>query len=465
MADINQYSTGSAVPGLFGPEAEARKRRLAEQVQANLSASPNSSAPAPAESGAPQPPLASTVVPGANAAQPTDTTQKEPSAAMQTPGSSPPPSSEVGGVSDTVAQTQDEVNNLLGRKPSARKLRDAVDAYEASASALRGRDADTSSIDAALERAKQGYEEKVSRNEMLSLVQMIAQGFSKLAAYNYGAGKGRYIADQVNVPSVDYEKRNDRALDELKLEQGEGERRRSAAERAADRGYGAGKDKANSLKERIGAEETAFGRESAMYDSELNAARQRNSDATHERGADKRDQSLEEKFNRQFGAKEVDNVQQEEAVLRQKEQAVNALAGAIAGDDKRSRQAIPALAAKAGVTPEEIEKFRADSEQKGIIWDSADPKAAAKALSNSLLPGVRERLDALRKRKEAATEMMRTGESQEQVRSRLGVQSATQSSGKVIRSKSTKETRPYSEELWKKISASPQSGDFEVVGN
>lgn len=396
--------TASSIP--FTPSDQALSRKL-------LLNQGETAASGPAESAAP--PLVTTSTSASTLSGP----QKEPSAAGQTPGSSPPSQSQVGGVSNTVAQTQSEVNDILGRKPSAKKLRDAVEAYESAAAGLKEQSADTSSIDAALAEARKGYEEKVNRNEMLSLVQMIAQGFAKLAAYQYGAGQGRYIADQVNVPTIDYEKRSDRAAEDYKQSSLETRDLRRSELDKADKRYQMEKDKVGSLRERIGAEESALGRETSMYGDELSAARARQSDATREQGADKRDQSLEEKFNRQFGAKEVDNVQEEERILRQKEQAVTALAGAVSSDDKRSRAAIPALAAKAGVDPAEVEKFRSDTEKKGIIWDSDDPKAAAEAMAKSLLPGVRERLDALRKRKEAATEMMRTGESLEQVRSRL----------------------------------------------
>lgn len=440
-------------PSPLESELDRKKRELAEQRYAS-----GGMVPSPEEKELDQQKRDAAMFRYAQSDAPS---RNEPTVTESAAGSPPSDVTPVGGVSDTVTQTQSDVNKLLGRKPSAGKLRDAVSAYEKAAAGLREQNADTSDIDAALAQAKQGYADKVSRNELLSLVQMVAQGFANLAAYNYGSKTGRYIADQVKVPTVDYEARSDRALKELQLEQGDVERGRSAAERAADRRYLAEKDRIGSLRERIGAEETVLSRESQMYDAELSAARNAASEASREQKADARDKSLEEKFNRQFGAKEVDNVQQEEAVLRQKEQAVTALAGALAADDKRSRAAIPSLAAKAGVTPEEVEKFRADSEKKGLLWDSEDPKAAAAALSKSLLPGVRERLSELRRRKQTATEMMRTGESLEQVRSRLESQPEA-SAPRVIRSKSTNETRPYTEDLWNKIQSSPQAADFVV---
>lgn len=387
-------------------------------------------------------------------------------------GSPPSDVTPVGGVPQTVTQTEAEVNRILGRgKPNAGKLRDAVSAYESAAQNLREQSVDTTALDQSLADVRSAYKERADRNELLSLMQMVAQSFGKLAAYNYGSKSGRYIGDQVNAPGVDYEARTNRALEERKLDEGDIRDRRRVELDRADKRYQIEKDRAGSLKERIGAEENALSRDTAMYTSELTAARAADAQARAEGRAARNQQSLEDRLNRQFGAKEYDNVQQEEAVLRQKEQAVTELAGALSADSKDARKRIPALAAKAGVTPEEVEQFRTDTAEKGIIWDSANPQAAANALSSALLPGVREKLDALRERKRVANTMMSTGVSLDTARGQRPSEASGDEStapaapqGKLIRSKSTGETRPYDAEMWKKIQASPRAADFEITG-
>ncbi len=415
MADTNTPNPNTLQsklsPSPYETELDQQKRRKAEERYAS-----GQTTPGPGEQELDAQKRAAAVSRYYPDSTPAANTQEKPDAPVVTSGSNPPGTSPGGGVSNTVTDTQSEVNTILGRKPSAGKLRAAVDRYEQAAAGLREQQADTTDIDSALAEAKRGYDQKVDRNEMLSLVQMVAQGFAKLAAYNYGAHQGRYIADQVNVPGVDYEKRNDRALGEYKLAQDQADRGRSTAEREADRRNREQEFGVNTLKERVGAEENIFGRETTQYDAELAAARARDADAKRAGKEQANQQSLEERLNRQFGSKEYDNVQQEEAVLRQKQQAVTALAGAMAADDKRSRAAVPALAAKAGVDPQEVEKFKQDTQDKGLIWDSDNPQAAANAISTSLLPGIRTQLDAMRERKRVAETMMSTGVSLDKAR-------------------------------------------------
>lgn len=354
----------------------------------------------------------------AKPAQSGASTRNEPSVPEEAPGS-PPSATPSGGVDSTVARAQARVNAILPNRPSEGSLRKAVGEYEKAAAALKEQAVDTTDIDQQLADAKALYQEKANRNEMLSVVQMIAQSFAKLAAYNYGSRNGRYIADQVSVPGTDYEKRTDRAMDEYKLASGEArEQRRTELERA-DKRYGIERDKVNSLRERIGAEESALGRATSAYTSELTNMRADQRADEAEEKAGKRSAAEEARFNRMFGQKDYDNVQQEEAALSRQEQAVNSLTQAMTADSKDTRKRIPDLAAKAGVSPEELEQAQKETTEEGIIFDSAHPDKAAQAISQKLLPGIREKLDALRARKQIANEMSRTGESMDRVRARL----------------------------------------------
>lgn len=375
-----RYATGGLVPSPEEQELDAQKRKLAEERYAS---------------------------------------SNKPSVPEATPGLPPSGGDQIGGVDNTVAQAQAKVNSLLPNRPSEGALRKAVSEYEKAAQNLREQSVDTTEIDKQLADAKALYNEKSNRNEMLSVVQMIAQSFARLAAYNYGSRQGRFIADQVSMPSTDYEKRTDRALDEYKLASGEAREQRHTELDRADKRYQIEKDRAGSLKERIGAEESALGRATSAYTAELtNMAADRRA-AAAENKANERSTADETRFNRMFGQKDYDNVQQEEQVLRSREQAANALTQAMTADTKEARKRIPELAAKAGITPEELEQAQKDTTEEGLIFDSAQPDKAAAAISQKLLPNLREKIAALAARKKIANEMARTGESMEQVRARL----------------------------------------------
>lgn len=383
-------------------EIAARKRKpLQETIGAVPPVAPPDSMPADGS-------LASRVAPAPVSGAPTP--QKEPSVPKVSPGSSPPPSPEVGGVDKTVANTQSEVNNILGRKPSSRKLRDAVDAYEAAAGQLKEQSADTSAIDADLAKARQAYDDKVSRNELLSLVQMVAQGFAKLAAYQYGAKSGRYIADQVNVPTVDYDKRSDRASEDYKQTSLEARDKRHSELDKADKRYQIEKDKVGSLRERIGAEESALGRETSMYGDELSAARARNSDATREKAATDRELSAEERANRAYGAKLFDNLQQEEEGLSR---ATNVLK-----DEKKSKAVnVDQLATQAGIDEARLAEIKQEAasaaETEDTVFTDEDRLVKEKTHAG-ILGEIRKKLEAVRARKVEADKLMRTGKMPEQ---------------------------------------------------
>lgn len=391
--------------------------------------------------------------------KPTETESTEglkPSSAAGTPAT---PS---GGVDNTVAQTEAEVNKILGRgKPSAGRLRDAVSAYEAAASNLREQSVDTTALDQSLADVRSAYREKVKRNEMLGLVQLVAQSFAKLAAYQYGAGKGRYIADQVSVPGVDYEKRTDRALDERKLEEGDIRDQRKIELDRADKRYQMEKDRAQSLRERIGAEERALSTEASTYASELAAARAADAAAKAEGRAVARETSSEERFNRQYGAKEYDNAQQEESLLAR-------VTASLQDPKKAGKLNVDALATQANIAPDELvaikEQAATEAEAEDTIFTDQD-RIEKEKVQAALLQVIRNKAVALAERKRIANEMMSTGISREQARAQRPEEASIKAPppGKIIKSKVDGATRPYDEKLWQQIQSSPKRDQYEII--
>jgi len=378
-------------------------------------------------------------------------TDKKPDAAEQTSGLRPTDSTEPsGGVSSTVTQTQQEVKSILGPKPSPAKLREAVSAYEKAADQLKEQAVDTTAIDQSLADARAAYRESKNRNELLSLVQMIGQSFAKLAAYNYGAKRGRYIGDQVQVPSVDYEGRTGRALEEYKMASGEARDQRRMEMDRAEKRYQIEKDKVQSLRERIGSEEAALGRETSLYSAELAAQRAADAAAKSDERATAREVSAEERFNRQYGAKAFDNAQQEESLLTKSTTALR--------DEKRARTVnLDQLATQAGIDEPRLAEIRAQAEKdaaaEDTIWTDEDRLVREKT-QQALLGEIRNKLTVVREKQRVANEMMRTGKSFDEVRSQPATGEVTPAST---------EKRPTPEQIARYVQQYPQVTEAQAT--
>lgn len=391
------------------------------------------------------------------------TPNKEPTETGSTAGSPLSGGSPGEGGSSILANTTSRVNQILTPegsrtpdKPNPRQLRDAVSEYERAVAELKQTGADTTAVDAALADAKQAYESKASRNEMLGVVQLVAQAVAKLAAYQYEAKEGRYIADQVNVPSVDYEKRTDRALDEYKLATGEAEKGRNRAERESDRDYSAQKDRSGSLRERIGSEERIFGNDTAAYSSELANVRANERAGASESAADARARAAEEAANRRFGKQDLDNAEQELSSYQMIEKGLQQKTGS------KSKVDLDQIAQsdKVGITADELDQIKqtaADADEYGGI---PEKQAVDNAVKSAILAKLKPKLDALRTRMANSREVMRTGK----LNATPSAAPNGDETGKKIRAKATGEIRPYTDALWKQIQASDKAADFELTG-
>lgn len=389
-----------------------------------------------------------------SATQPAIPTRNEPSVQEEAPGS-PPSGSPSGGVLNTVARTEKKVNRSLGtggdetQPPTLTALRRASAAYQQGLQDLKNQGVDVSDTEEQLRAVRAAYREKADRNELLSLVQMVAQSFGKLAAYQYGQKTGRYIADQVNVPGVDYESRTDRAMREAQVEAGDIETVRKARESAAAQDRSLQERIAQARKEDIDVER--YYEEEAARDRRAAESERRQEART--RASEKRDAEREKgrtaAASRQDALLEYKDAQRSESLLDRINTSL---------DDPKELKTkdLSGIADQVGVSEEE----------KKAAYDVADAdtligKPSQADINAALLPVLRkkigERRAALAAQKESALSTIRGVSTPEGT-----PPPATPS--KVIKSRIDGATRPYTDALWQQIQASPKRDQYEIVG-
>jgi len=311
--------------------------------------------------------------------------------------------SETSPLADTVSRNITEVksNATAPDDSGLRKSLQAIDKYHKE---FKAAGVDTSDIDGSIREAKKLFKEERTRNEALSLAQLIGQSLARMGAALYGQKQGRTILGDINIPTVDYEKRTEGARQDYRDEIATQEARRRELKSEAVRREGEDFRRGLApLSEQLDVEKMKYRENQDNYRRSL-----------QDRIQDARLEKTSADANRRFGAADYKNAQVEEGKLNEKLQAVDELTNALTSTDKKTQSKVPVLAGKAGLDADALEQIKEETKKPGAIfgdlWKSEDPAAAASAVKQSLMSKLQPELDALKARKEVARRMAQTGE-------------------------------------------------------
>ena len=295
-----------------------------------------------------------------------------------------------------------------------------------------------------LQEARDLYKDEKRRNEALGLAQLIGNSISRMGSAIYGNRMGRSIGDQISIPTIDYEKRNEIARQDFRDTLAEIEaRRREAVIRDADEQKQRRAGQVAAIEARVEAEK--FKLQNKILDNKQNAANEK----------------AELTANMRLGKEINDDVERQLGEIRKKEKIATGYASALARDDSKEIDMMTQIALKEGVPIIGATKAMkaAPEDESGIFGGLFGNRPSQKSKEETILNYIREQLrpdiEVLLKKQQDAQELMRTGklinENQQQVSTKPK---------EIVHKDGQRE--PYSDALWKAVQKQPNAKDFKV---
>jgi len=289
--------------------------------------------------------------------------------------------------------------------------------YESAINSLARENVDTSDLDAQLAEARRAYREEKDINRWSEVAQMLTNSIANYAAATWAAkhGTGGAALPDFSATDRDYRARNKEAREEYQMESDLlGKSRKERFDRA-DKNYEVKKDQLRGKGDLLDSARSVYGQDMQGYESAMRTRRDEVRDANQRADDASKKTETEKKQERALANQIWDNMQQEEKLLQPELREIDTLLkkAQTAKSGKEQEAALGALAAKAGLSDEELEAIKEDpaNQAEGTLWgtNESTPKAAS-AVANKLYAPIKQRLDAIRAEKARAGAVLGVGQ-------------------------------------------------------
>lgn len=295
-------------------------------------------------------------------------------------------------------------NTKVNKKQSADYLRE-LEGLSKDPQYSRPDSPETDALAEAMNRARELHQKQSTRNDWGQVAEMISRSLTKYGAAQAGAKHGVDVVSKLDYgPGVNWESRQNRAMDQYKQSVGEADAAHRRDRQTAD-------DLGGRRKEDFGRQEgylqtalrDAQQKERAEIDAAREEARLRQSLGREDARAKKDD----ERSNLQERKMELAENNRELKDLAKQQQAQATLANQLLQEKdlgtksrKKLEEKYGALAATAGEDLSSLQARVDATDKKGFLWNSQDPEARRQVLfgEGSRATTLKQEIDALRER-------------------------------------------------------------------
>lgn len=315
---------------------------------------------------------------------------------------------------ETVNSTSMAGPEQMLQEPSDQEVRKVLDRIKA-AREKSADPVDQQEFDKQEQEAQRLFDERANRAEWLGLADRIGNALVRIGAANAGLKEGVDLS-QINYgKGYDQQAALDRAAKGYEMSIGQtGRRRKGALEQQSYQQDRLDRE-ASSLAPELDFQKSKYGNQYDTYQQSLRDAasdKRRQSEITSQesreearnKAREERDKKrLEEAEDKQLRALQVSDLQKQISGAEQDAEAAAQAAQILSSQDSLSKKSAdklmtnyPQIMSKAGITPEQMASIEERATEKGIIWDTVDPKVREQLIQQELIKPRQERIQNLR---------------------------------------------------------------------